>query len=280
MAVAPRTHRRRPVRRSVAAVRPGRGVISVKSADDIAGMRAACDVVVATHRLMRRLIAPGITTAELEREADRLITAAGGRAAFLGNGGYPARICTSVNDEVIHGIPGPRRLAEGDIISVDIGVELDGYFGDAAWTYPVGTISDAARHLLAETKGALDAGGTAAVDGAMLRAIGDAIAEHARRAGLGILEDYGGHGVGRALWEEPFVPNQGQRADPIRLRAGMALAIEPMLTLGEGAYRVDDDGWTVRTRDGSLAAHFEHTIVVSESGPPDVLTAGLSAMVD
>ncbi len=239
-------------------------------------MAAAGELVVEVHRRLAPLIVDGITTAELDAEAARFIAASGAVSSFLGHQGFPKSICTSVNEVIIHGIPCDRVLAGGDIISIDVGVVLDSFNGDAAWTYPVGAISDEARRLLHGTEAALGAAVDAARVPNDLSAIGRAVEHAAAASGLGVMPDYGGHGIGRAMWEEPHVPNVSDTADPIDLFANLTLAIEPMLTLGGPAYVIEDDGWTIRTVDRSLAAHFEHDIVIQSDGPPRVLTGALA----
>lgn len=239
-------------------------------------MVSAGELVVRVHEGLVGLLGPGITTGELDAAAAHLISEAGAASSFLGHQGFPRSICTSVNEEIIHGIPGGRQLAHGDVISIDVGVILDGYHGDAAWTYPVGEVDAEARRLLTGTEEALRAAVSAAVAGQRLAAIGHAVESVAAIHGLGVMPDYGGHGIGQSMWEEPHVPNIAARADPVDLFAGLTLAVEPMLTLGNPAYLIEADGWTIRTVDRSLAAHFEHDLVVTAEGEPHVLTAGLA----
>lgn len=276
MAVRRRIPPRRISRRATV---PGRETIARRTADEIVRLEAAAQVVVRVHEALAPHIAAGVTTGELDHLAAAVIVAAGGRASFLGYHGFPRSICASVNDEIIHGIPGEHVLRDGDLVSIDVGVELDGYHGDAAWTYPVGRFSEEGRRLLEATAVALTSAVAAAWPGAMLSEIGRAVETVAAVAGMSVMADYGGHGLGRAMWEEPHVPNIASAAQPFRLQPGMVLAIEPMLTAGSARYRVDEDGWTVRTVDGSLAAHMEHDIVIQRDGPPKVLTAGLENVV-
>jgi len=252
--------------------------IALKSAREIGLMRAAGLVVAEVLDLMRERVAPGITTRELDRLAYELITARGGKPSFLGYHGYPASICASVNEEIVHGIPGDRVLVEGDIISIDVGVIIDGYHGDAAITLPVGQVSDEARRLIAATEGAFRAGAAAAVAGKRLGDIGAAIDSYAAAHGFAVVREYTGHGVGRAMHEEPTVFNYGRPGTGLRLRPGMTLAIEPMLTSGSARTRVLPDGWTVVTADGALAAHYEHTVLVTEDEPV-LLTAPAESVV-
>ncbi len=245
--------------------------ILIKSAANIEAMRAAGQVVAEVHRKMAGIIEPGITTAELDAAAVAIISAAGGSASFLGYGGFPASICASVNEEVIHGIPGDRALLEGDVISIDVGVFLDGFHGDAAATYPVGTISDEAAALIAATEAAFEAGFAAAVAGNRVGDISAAIQQSAEAAGFGIVRGYAGHGVGRRMHEDPSVPNYGEAGTGAKLQPGMTLAIEPMVTLGSHETEELDDGWTVVTVDRKPAAHYEHTVLVTD-GVPERLT--------
>ncbi len=238
-------------------------------------MDAAGQLVVAVHRQLVPLLVEGVSTDELDAVAARAIAAAGATSSFLGHHGFPKHICTSVNEVIIHGIPGDRRLAPGDVISIDVGVVLDGFHGDAAWTYPVGEVSAEVGRLLSGTERALVRAVDAARAGEPLASIGRAVEREAAVSRLGVVRDYGGHGIGRTMWEEPHVPNIGTSADPIELFAGLTLAVEPMLTLGDPAYVTEDDGWTIRTADRSFAAHFEHDIAVTAEGEPHILTRSL-----
>jgi methionyl aminopeptidase len=217
---------------------------------------------------------PGVTTAELDRIAEQVITEAGGVPSFKGYHGYPATICTSVNSEIVHGIPGEAtRLRDGDVLSIDCGAIVDGWHGDAAVTVPVGEVGDDLRDLLAACERALWAGIAAARPGHRLSDISHAVETSARAAGpYGIVEEYVGHGIGTEMHMDPAVPNYGRPGRGPLLTAGMALAIEPMLVLGERYTRLLDDGWTVVSEDGSPAAHFEHTVAITTDGPW-VLTA-------
>jgi len=244
-------------------------------------MRAAGRVVAEIHRRIEDAIVPGVTTADLDAIARDTLREFGARSSFLGYPGgpgvppFPGHICASVNDEIVHGIPGPRVLREGDIISVDVGAILDGFHGDSAWTYGVGGISAEARGLLRATEEALEAAIAAVHAGARLGAVGHAIERYAVEHGYGVVRDYGGHGIGRQMHEDPHVPNQGDPTRGTLLRPGLALAIEPMLTTGGEESTVLADQWTVVTADGSLAAHFEHTVVVTAEGEAGVLTERL-----
>ena len=246
-------------------------MIKRKTARELEPMRRAGWIVAQTLELLRNMVRPGITTRELDRAAEELIRRLGGTPSFKGYRGYPATICTSVNEEIVHGIPGERRLVEGDIISLDVGAIWEGYQGDAAITVGVGRISPQAQHLLEATQRALEAGIAAARAKARLGDISHAVELAARQAGCEVVREYGGHGIGREMHEEPRVPNWGPAGRGLVLEPGMTLALEPMLTLGGFATRVLADQWTVVTADKSLAAHFEHTIVITEDGA-EILT--------
>jgi len=231
---------------------------------EIKAMRAAGQVVARVHEAMRKHVRPGISTAELDAIAEDIIRSHGAEPTFLGYHGYPASICTSINDEIVHGIPGPQViLQEGDIISIDVGATLKGWVGDSAWTYAVGRISPRAQALLAATEGALWAGIAQARAGNRLGDISAAVQHYAESHGFAVVREYTGHGVGRTMHEPPQVLNYGEPGTGIRLRPGLTIALEPMITAGGWLTRTDDDGWTVRTADGSLSAHFEHTIAIS-----------------
>ncbi len=241
--------------------------ISIKSTREIELMRASGEIVGEVLELMRQHVQPGVTTAELDRIAREHITARGGKPSFLGYHGFPASICASVNEEIVHGIPTTRALQEGDIISVDVGVIRHGYHGDAALTLPVGMVSDEARRLIETTEGAFQAGIAQAAAGNRLGDISAAIQEYAESRGYDLVREYVGHGIGREMHEEPQVPNFGVANTGPRLRPGMVLAIEPMLTIGSAATRVLQDGWTVVTAGGGLAAHYEQTVAITPEGP-------------
>ncbi len=243
--------------------------MTIKNEGEVGRMREAGRLVAAIHARISEAIEPGVTTGELDAIARETLAEAGARSSFLGYPGppgappFPGNICASVNDEIVHGIPGRRVLRDGDIIAVDVGAILGGFHGDSAWTYPVGTVSDEAAALLRATEAALEAAVAQARAGNRLGAVGHAVERYAQEHGYGLVRDYGGHGIGRDMHEDPHVPNHG---DPLRgtlLRPGVTLAIEPMLTTGGGESRVLGDEWTVVTSDGSWAAHFEHTVVVT-----------------
>ncbi len=246
-------------------------MIILKSPQEIALMREAGRITALALQELSRRIRPGITTAELNRYAEEFLEKAGAKPAFLGYHGFPASICASVNNEVVHGIPGLRRLEEGDIISIDMGAVYRGYYGDAAATFPVGEISEEARRLLEVTEKALYEGISKAVVGNRVGDISAAVQSYVERHGFHVVRDYVGHGIGRSMHEEPQVPNFGKPGVGPRLQPGMVLAIEPMVNVGTHEVVVMPDGWTVVTKDGSLSAHFEHTVLITE-GEPEILT--------
>ena len=230
-------------------------------------MREAGRLVALCHLVVAEAIRPGVTTRELDRIAEEFIRQNGGIPTFKGYCGYPASICVSVNDEVVHGIPGPRVLREGDIVSVDIGVTYRGFVGDAAFTWPVGKVSELARRLLDVTREALAAGIAQSRPGNRLTDISHAVQTLAEAHGFSVVREFVGHGIGRQMHEEPQVPNYGPPGQGPVLLPGMVLAIEPMVNAGGAEVCVDEDRWTVRTRDGSLSAHFEHTVAITRDGP-------------
>ena len=235
-------------------------------------MRRAGRVVAEMHEATRAAARDGVTTAHLDRVAREVLERRHARSNFLNYHGYPAVICASPNDMVIHGIPGEYRLKDGDIVSIDCGAIVDGYHGDAAFTMGVGAISKAAQKLLDTTEASLWAGIAQMEAGHRLHDIGRAVAEVADKAGFSVVREYTGHGIGTAMHEDPSVPNYYPGHPGPVLKPGMALAIEPMLNAGGPQTKMLEDGWSVVTADGSLSAHFEHTIVVTENGP-EVLTA-------
>lgn len=253
--------------------------ITIKNEDEIRRMEDAGQLVAIIHSRIERAIAPGVSTAELDEIAREMLEEAGAVSSFMGYHGYPAHICASVNEEIVHGIPGKRRLQSGDVIAVDIGAILDGYHGDSAWTYPVGLISDEASALLRDTEAALYLAVDAAKSGNRLGAIGHAVESFARPRNWGIVREYGGHGIGRSMHEDPHVPNIGSPERGMKLRGGLTLAIEPMLTTGGEETRTLKDGWTVVTSDGSIAAHFEHTVAIGPEGGR-VLTKRLAPVLE
>lgn len=241
-------------------------MIICKSNDELAMMREAGRIVAETHRLISQAIEPGITTAELDRIADRYIRSCNAVPSFKGYNGFPASICASINNELVHGIPGNRKLMNGDIISIDVGADYGGFHGDSAWTYPVGKISETAQRLLDITEQALYTGLSQIKAGVRLYTVSHAIQQAVEQHGFSIVREYCGHGVGRNIHEEPQVPNFGVPDRGPRLKSGMVLAIEPMVTQGERYVKTLSDHWTVVTVDGTLCAHFEHTVAVTSDG--------------
>ena len=246
-------------------------MINLRTKEEIEKLRRSNRLVAQALLKVREAIRPGVTTAELDRIAEETIRKGGGRPAFKGYRGYPANLCVSVNEEVVHGIPGPRRLQEGDIVSLDLGVLMDGYYGDAAITVPVGKVSEEAQKLIKVREEALHKGIEKARVGNRLYDISHAIQSWVESFGFSVVRDFVGHGIGRQLHEEPQVPNFGPPNQGPRLMVGMVLAIEPMVNAGGWQVKVREDGWTVVTADGSLSAHFEHTIAITEEGP-DILS--------
>ena len=231
-------------------------------------MREAGRLVGEVLKELAARVAPGVTTADLDELAEKRIRKAGAIPAFKGYHGYPATICASVNDEVIHGIPSGRRLLnEGDVISIDVGASLDGYFGDSAITLAVGQVSEAAATLLRVTDESLYKAIEAVKPGGRISDIGHAVQKHVEAYGFSVVREFVGHGIGQKMHEEPQVPNYGEPGRGPRLTEGMVLAIEPMVNAGKPAVKVLADGWTAVTRDGSLSAHFEHTVAVTADGP-------------
>ncbi len=244
-------------------------MITLKSPREIEIMARAGRIVAETLALVRRMVAPGVSTEELDRAAEAFIRShPGATPSFKGLYGFPKTLCVSINDEIVHGIPSPERvLREGNIISVDVGVQLEGFHADAATTIPVGRVAPEVERLLRVTQEALAAGIAEARLGNHIGDIGHAVQRVAEAAGFGVVRELVGHGVGQRMHEDPQVPNHGQPKRGPRLQAGMTLAIEPMITAGHYATRVLDDKWTVVTADGSMAAHFEHTVAVTPNGP-------------
>ncbi|HNU84364.1 MAG: type I methionyl aminopeptidase [Pseudomonadota bacterium] len=242
-------------------------MIILKSRREIEKMKKSNALVAAILEELRKKIKPGVKTIELDRLSEEMALKKGARPAFKGYRGYPYSLCTSVNSEVVHGMPSERELKEGDIISLDFGILHGGYYGDAAVTVPVGQITPAAKRLLAVTEEALYRGIAEARAGNRIGDISAAIQGHAEAAGFSVVRDLVGHGIGRSLHEDPQVPNYGTSGRGIELKTGMVFAIEPMVN--EGTYRVDvlRDGWTVVTADGKLSAHFEHSVAITENGP-------------
>jgi methionyl aminopeptidase len=248
-------------------------VITCRSAAEIERLRAANQFVAAVLAELEAAVAPGMTTGELDRMAEALVRAGGAEPAFKGYRGFPATLCASVNEEVVHGIPSIRRaLAAGDIVSLDMGVKLNGFYGDSAVTVAVGSVPERTTKLLDVTRHALGLGIAKAQVGGRLSDIGHAVQQWVEGHGFSIVREFVGHGIGEKLHEEPQIPNYGTPGRGPRLSAGMVLAIEPMVAMGRPDTKVLADGWTAVTRDGSLAAHFEHTVAVTDGGPL-ILTA-------
>jgi len=249
--------------------------VHVKSREEIEAMRRAGRIVAAVLHELKKMVAPGITPEQLDDVAERTILASGGKPAFKGYSGYPATICASVNDVVVHGIPDKRPLQEGDLLSLDVGVVLDGYYADAAITIPVGRVSPVARKLLRVTREALEAGIKRARPGASVADVSAAVERLAVRHGFSVVRELSGHGIGRKMHEPPQVPNfvDGASKEDLRteLRPGVTICIEPMVNEGSGEVVRDPDGWTTRTRDHGLSAHFEHTVAIEAHGP-EILT--------
>ena len=247
--------------------------IVIRSPKEIAKMRRSGAALRGVLQVLRDSITPGMTTMDLEKIAEAGIADAGAVAAFKGYHGYPCVLCTSVNEEVVHGIPSAKRtLREGDVVSVDCGLIIDGYYADSATTLPVGKISESAKKLLETTERSLQAAISVVRSGATLGDVGAAVQEVVEVAGFSVVRDFVGHGIGTEMHKEPQIPNFGWRAQGIKLRQGMVLAIEPMVNAGQHKVRVLEDGWTAVTVDGSLSAHFEHTVAVLAEGA-EVLTA-------
>ena len=241
-------------------------MIYKKSPEELEIMREGGRILVDTLDALEESLRPGITTADLDRIADERITGAGARPSFKGYRGFPASICASPNNVIVHGIPGPTTLVEGDIISLDVGVLWKGFHVDSAWTFPVGEVGAEARELLKVAEASLDAAIEQCLPGKRLGDVGHAVESTAMAAGFSIVREYVGHGVGRSLHEEPQIPNFGPPGRRQALSPGMTVAIEPMVNLGGERTKVLGDGWTVETLDGSLSAHFEHTVAIVEGG--------------
>jgi methionyl aminopeptidase len=242
-------------------------VIIKKSPEEIERMARAGEILVATLALLESKIRPGVSTAELDAIAERFIRSRGGKPTFKGYRGFTGSICASPNAMVVHGIPGPYRLKSGDIVSIDVGVTLDGWVADAARTFPVGDVTSQARHLLEATEQSLHAGVAQCLPGNRMGDVSNAIQQVAEGAGLSIVRSLVGHGVGRSMHEDPQVPNYGKPGKGPLLEEGMVLAIEPMTTAGRPGVRVGGDGWAIYSEDGSPTAHFEFTVAITADGP-------------
>ncbi|HEY2774907.1 MAG TPA: type I methionyl aminopeptidase [Candidatus Binatia bacterium] len=251
-------------------------MIELKTEAEIERMRRPARITAEILAALCEKARPGVTTADLDREAARLIARSGARSAFknyrVGDAVYPAVLCASVNDEIVHGIPSETRaLSDGDILGLDFGVEIDGYFADSAVTVAIGKVDAESERLIRTTETSMERGIEQAREGARLGDIGSAVQEEAEAAGFAVVRDFVGHGIGRALHEDPQVPNFGKRGRGRSITTGMVLAIEPMVNAGTAAVKMDSDGWTARTADGRRSAHFEHTVAVTRRGP-EILT--------
>jgi methionyl aminopeptidase len=251
-------------------------MVYIKTKREIELIRESSRIVAEVLKLVAAHVKPGVTTLELDKLAEDYIRSLNAVPAFKGYGSdksnlFPATLCTSIDSEVVHGIPGKRTLREGEILSVDVGVKKDGYYGDGAWTFPVGEVSEEKRRLLRVTEEALYKGIEQAVEGKRVHDISHAVQEHVEQNGFSIVRDLVGHGVGKQLHEEPSVPNFGEPGTGLKLKNGMTLAIEPMVNYGTWQVNVLADGWTIVTKDGMPSAHFEHTIAVVD-GKPEILT--------
>lgn len=245
-------------------------MITYKSRREIDRMRSAGQVIVKVFELVKESVRPGITTAEIDARVEDLIRSEGGIPSFKGYHGFPGSVCASVNEEIVHGIPGDRTLQDGDLFTIDVGVIIRGYHGDAARSFPVGSVSDEVARLAEVTAQALNDGIAQCVPGNRLSDIARAVEQRGRESGYGIVEQYVGHGIGTALHEEPQVPNHVNDSllkSDLVLKAGLVIAIEPMFNLGTRETRVLDDDWTVVTKDGQCSAHFEDTVAITQNGP-------------
>ena len=241
-------------------------MVTIKTPEEIAKIRESGRINYLTHQYLKSLIKPGVTTNYLDAEAEKFIKEHGALPSFKGYQGFPSSICTSVNSEVVHGMPGERILKEGDIISIDIGVYKDGFHSDSCWTHPVGVVNSEKERLMHHTEKALYIGLNEIKDGARLHNIGARISEYASKHNYGVVRELVGHGVGRNLHEEPDVPNYGTYNTGLVLKKGMVIAVEPMINAGTRAIYLLDDDWTIVTQDGKPSAMFEHTVVVTEDG--------------
>ena len=247
-------------------------MITLKSAHEIELMRRAGKITAAARALARDMVRPGVTTQQIDKAVFQFITEQGATPSFLHYNGYPASVCVSVNDEIIHGIPGPRVLKEGDIVSVDVGAYIGGFHGDCAATYACGKISDEAQRLIDVTRQSFFEGIAQAREGNRISDISHAVQAYVEANGFSVVREYVGHGVGRNMHEAPEIPNYGAPGHGPKLIRGMTIAVEPMVNAGTAAIRQMSDGWTVKTRDGKYAAHYENTILVTD-GEPEILTA-------
>jgi methionyl aminopeptidase len=242
-------------------------MVKLRSTEEIERIRESARIVAETLRLLENMAEPGVTTGEMNKAADTYIRDHGGEPSFLGYYGYPASTCISINEEVVHGIPGDRVIQDGDVVGVDIGVLKNGYHGDAALSFAVGNAPEEARKLLRVTEECLRMAIEAFREGNRLGDVGHAVQSHAERNGYGVVRSLVGHGIGEKMHEDPQVPNYGQAGTGLKLKPGLVCAIEPMITMGGWEVETLPDQWTIVTKDGSLAAHFEHTVALTENGP-------------
>lgn len=247
-------------------------MITYKSAEEIELIRESSLLVGKTLAEVAKIIRPGITPLELDRRAEEFIRDSNAIPAFKGYGDFPNTLCISLNDVVVHGIPSSKALIDGDIVSVDCGVLKNGYYGDSAYTFEIGEVNEAIKQLLKVTKESLYKGIEKAIEGMRIGDVGYAVQEHAEKFGYGIVREMVGHGIGKNLHEKPEVPNYGKRGTGIKLTEGLVIAIEPMINLGKAPIFQDKDGWTIRTKDGKVSAHFEHTVAVKK-GKADILSS-------
>ena len=253
-------------------------MITLKSGHDIELMRRAGKITAAARALARDMVKPGVTTQQIDEAVYKFIVSQGATPSFLNYGGFPASACISVNDEVIHGIPGKRVLREGDIVSVDVGAYIGGFHGDCAGTYPCGQVSDEAMRLIRVTQQSFFEGLKFAKEGYRVSDIGAAVQAYVEAEGFSVVREFVGHGIGRKLHESPEVPNYGKPGHGPRLLRGMTLALEPMVNMGGAAIRQLSDGWTVKTADGKYAAHYENTLLIT-AGEPEILTDADGSLV-
>ncbi len=242
-------------------------MVRIRTKREIDLITASCQIVADTLDMLNEHVKPGARIIDLDAKAENFIRSCGARPAFKGYMGFPATLCVSVDDEVVHGIPNDRVLEEGQIVGIDCGAEKDGYFGDHARTFAVGTISEDKRKLMDATRESLMLGIAAAIPGNYVSDIGHAIQSYVEGFGFSVVRELVGHGIGTELHEEPQVPNYGRPKQGYKLRNGMCIAIEPMINMGVKEVKTDSDGWTIRTADGEASAHFEHTIAITENGP-------------
>ena len=253
-------------------------MITLKSSHEIELMRRAGKITAAARALARDMVKPGVTTQQIDKAVYHFIKSQGATPSFLNYNGYPASVCVSVNDEIIHGIPGKRMLKEGDIVSVDVGAYIGGFHGDCAGTYPCGQVSDQALDLIRVTQQSFFEGLKFAREGYRLSDISHAVQEYVESHGYSVVREYVGHGIGRRMHESPEVPNFGNPGHGPRLLRGMTIAVEPMVNAGSAAIRQMSDGWTVKTADGRNAAHYENTILITD-GDPELLTDASASLV-